>query len=231
MHQITTCSFFKLEGFREKIWGFMQMRLGGSKMKKVNGNEFFKFLGSGSGNGFSIIPNFNVYALLCVWVSEKQAEQFFNQSALYAMYKEKSSEIFTLYLKAVNVHGEWSGKQPFKKQADVALDKPIVVLTRASIKPLKLLAFWQKVGKVSASLKTYEHQVFSIGIGEWPLIQQATISVWKTQKQMLDYAYNNEQHQRVVQLTRELKWYREELFARFQPYKTAGTWNGKLINI
>jgi hypothetical protein len=28
-------------------------------------------------------------------------------------------------------------------------------------------------------------------------------------------------------LTRKLKWYKEEMFARFLPYKFQGTWNGK----
>jgi hypothetical protein len=69
--------------------------------------------------------------------------------------------------------------------------------------------------------------VLSIGVGEWPLIQQATISIWKTQKEMLDYAYKNPKHREVVMLTRKLNWYKEEMFARFVPYKFEGKWDGK----
>jgi hypothetical protein len=46
---------------------------------------------------------------------------------------------------------------------------------------------------------------------------------------MIDYAYKNEKHKEVVRLTRELKWYKEELFARFIPYKFLGQWNSKNV--
>jgi hypothetical protein len=46
---------------------------------------------------------------------------------------------------------------------------------------------------------------------------------------MIDYAYKNEKHKEVVRLTRKLKWYKEELFARFIPYKFLGKWNGKNV--
>jgi len=46
---------------------------------------------------------------------------------------------------------------------------------------------------------------------------------------MLDYAYKNPKHKEVVQLTRKLNWYKEELFARFVPFKMQGTWNGQNV--
>jgi hypothetical protein len=109
----------------------------------------------------------------------------------------------------------------------LALDKPVVVLTRATIRLSKLYYFWKRVGNVSSTLENYDGLALSIGVGEWPLIQQATLSVWKTQTEMMDYAYKNQKHREVVQLTRKLNWYKEELFARFVPYKFEGVWNGK----
>ena len=44
---------------------------------------------------------------------------------------------------------------------------------------------------------------------------------------MLDYAYKNPKHREVVALTRKLNWYKEEMFARFVPYKFEGIWDGK----
>ena len=227
MSQITTCTFFKLDGFLNKFWALSQMQLGHTKLKNTKGLVFYKLLGSGAQNGFSSKPNFGVYSLLCVWESEELAIDFFENHLFYNEYKGKSTESFTVFAHAAEAHGKWSGQQPFTSSTTLALDKPIMVLTRASIRFTKLLSFWNKVGNVSKSLEDYEGLMLSIGVGEWPLIQQATVSIWKTQSEMMNYAYKNKKHQEVIKLTRKLNWYKEELFARFFPYKFSGVWNGK----
>ena len=231
MSQITTCTFFKVSSFSNKWWAFKQMQLGHFPMKKVSGLSFFKIMGSGAKNGFSAIPNFGSYVLLCVWDSENYAKDFFETNKFYQTYSKRSSEKLTLYLKAAESHGLWDKTIPFLKNTKLQSDKPVLVLTRAKIRFRKLFSFWSKVGSVSHSLTNYDGLVLSIGIGEWPLIQQATVSLWKTQSEMMDYAYKNEKHKEVVLLTRKLNWYSEELFARFVPYKFKGTWNRKTIQL
>ena len=230
MTQITTCTFFKLDSSSAKWWAFKQMQLGHYSLKNVQGLTFSKILGSGAKNGFSVIPNFGTYVLLCVWNSEKNAEDFFKENSFFKTYKSKSTECFTVYSNAAESHGLWDNKQPFKKSAKLENNQPVLVLTRARIRFLKLLSFWSKVGKVSHSLEKYDGVLVSIGVGEWPLIQQATISIWQTQAEMMDYAYKNEAHKKVIHLTRKLNWYKEELFARFVPYKFEGKWNGKDVS-
>jgi len=229
MNQITTCTFFKVDGFLNKWWAFTQMQMGKIALKNTPGLSFYKILGSGAKNGFSSIPNFGTYVLLCVWNSETDAQRFFAANKFYKAYKKRSAEHFTAYSNSAEAHGYWDGVQPFAKNAELALDKPILVLTRASIRLNKLWSFWSKVGKVSQSLEGYQGLVMSIGVGELPLIQQATISIWKTQSEMMDYAYKNQKHKEVVMLTRKLNWYKEELFARFVPYKFVGYWNGENV--
>ena len=227
MSQITTSTFFKVETSANKWWAFKQMQLGLIQLKNVSGLSFYKILGSGAKNGFSAIPNFGTYVLLCVWESENQAETFFAENNFFKEYQERSSENMTVYMHSAEVHGTWDERQPFQKNAELAMDMPIIVLTRARIRFRKLLSFWSRVGSVSQSLENYEGLVLSIGVGEWPLIQQATLSIWKTQKEMMDYAYKNPKHREVVMLTRKLNWYKEEMFARFVPYKFVGIWEGE----
>jgi len=229
MSQITTCTFFKLESFSNKFWAFSQMQLGHAHFKNIEGLVFYKLLGSGAENGFSSKPNFGTYALLCIWETEIHAAKFFENNSFLKKYESKSSESFTVFAQSAEAHGKWDGKQPFISTATLEIDKPIMVLTRASIRISKLISFWRKVGNVSKSLEDYDGLVLSIGVGEWPLIQQATLSIWKTQAEMIDYAYKNKKHLEVVRLTRKLNWYKEELFARFIPYKFLGTWNGKNV--
>lgn len=231
MSQITTCTFFKIDTFSNKWWAFKQMQLGHKNMKNVKGLSFYKILGSGAKNGFSLFPNFGTYVLVCIWDDENFSKEFFSKNAFYQTYISKSAEQLTIFAKAAMFHGLWDKKQPFKKEAELSLEKPVLVLTRARIRFWKLFSFWKRVGSVSHSLSNYNGLKLAVGVGEWPLIQQATISLWQTQKEMTNYAYQNEKHKKVVKLTRELNWYSEELFARFVPYKFDGTWNGKSIQL
>lgn len=44
----------------------------------------------------------------------------------------------------------------------------------------------------------------------------------------MEFAYKSKDHQNAIKKTRQLDWYKEELFSRFQPYRSEGTWNGKV---
>ncbi|HBK84180.1 MAG TPA: DUF3291 domain-containing protein [Flavobacterium sp.] len=227
MIQITTCSFFKLDGFANKFWALSQMQFVHQKLKKTKGLVFYKLLGSGAANGFSSKPNFGTYVLMCVWESENDAQTFFEHHPFYKKYKFNCKETLTVFARLAEAHGKWDTKQPFISTISLTTNNPIMVLTRATIKLTKLISFWKRVANVSKSLDEHSGLVLSIGVGEWPLVQQATISIWKTQSEMMQYAYKNKKHQEVIKLTRTLKWYKEELFARFYPYKFVGSWNGK----
>lgn len=227
--QITTCTFFSLNSLPNKWWAFKQMQLSRKSLIGINGVVFSKLLGSGAKNGFSTIPNFGVYVLLCVWESENHANNFFLENEYFIQYKSKCKEYFTAFMQSAEVHGKWDNTQPFIPTAKLSSDKPVMVLTRATIRVSKLLSFWSKVGRVSESLDKYKGLILSIGVGELPLVQQATLSIWKTQSEMMDYAYKNKKHKEVVLLTRKLNWYKEEMFSRFVPYKFQGNWNGKSV--
>jgi hypothetical protein len=44
---------------------------------------------------------------------------------------------------------------------------------------------------------------------------------------MMAYAYNANPHKGIIKETRTQKWYKEELFARFIPYKTINLANNR----
>lgn len=222
--QISTVSLFRFKGM-DAFWIFAQMQKAPKKFQKVSGLDFFKLMGSGGKNGFSKILNVNVYALHCVWESEKHATDFFENSDFFSEFKDRASELYTIFMKATKAHGIWSGTNPYELQS-LTPSGPIVVITRARIKLRFLLKFWRKVPSLGKKVDEVKGSIFSIGIGEYPWFMQATFSIWESYEAMHQYAYGNPLHMEVIKKTRELGWYAEELFANFIPYKTEGSWKG-----
>jgi heme-degrading monooxygenase HmoA len=191
------------------------------------GLSFYRLLGSGKGKGFNPFPDWSVYSLLQVWESEEAAHAFFNSSDLIQQYSERTDELFTLYMKNISAGGTWVGKNPFEKGADLDSTLPIAIITRATIKWNWLIRFWKYVPTSQEPLDGNEGLIYTKGIGEIPIVQMATFSLWKNFESVKQFAYNSKQHQEAIRRTRKNDWYREELFARFQPYKSVGTWGGK----
>ena len=68
--QIVTVTLFRFKGFGNRFWAFGQMGRRPFQKGIADGLTFGKMLGTGSGNGFSIFPNFGVYGWLGVWDTE-----------------------------------------------------------------------------------------------------------------------------------------------------------------
>lgn len=224
--QITTISFFRYSGLKPKIWAFSMMQTGHTHLRSVNGLSFYKLMGSGKNGGFNPFPDWSVYALLQVWDDELAANNFFESHPLTEQYRSKATEIWTLFLKNIAAHGTWNSKKPFKPTENVNRDIPIAVLTRATIKWNWLIAFWRYVPTSQRSLKQNEGLEFSIGVGEVPIVQMATFSLWKDAASLKKFAYQSPEHRKAIEKTRTNNWYKEELFSRFQVFKSVGNWNG-----
>lgn len=224
MHHLLQLHFFEFNSFVNQFWAFTQMQLAHAKLKKVEGLTFYKLLGTGGGDGFQWYPDFSRYALLVQFDTDVNAAKF-SKSRVYQQYLSKSIEHCSFGLHTYEAHGFWSGQQPFKVY-DYQENQPIAVITRARIKWKYLFKFWYFVPKTSGSLSNYDGRYMGKGLGEWPLIQQATFSIWESQDKMMAYAYKNPKHREVIKKTRQLGWYSEELFARFHVLEMSGTWQG-----
>lgn len=228
MNQITTLTFFRFQEFSHKFWAFRMMQFAHRHLQTVEGQTFYKLLGSGKGFGFNPLPDWAVYSLLQVWESEAVAGEFFATADIFKKYQSHSSEVWTLYLKNITAKGAWSGANPFAPSDDLdAENKHLAVITRATIKARRLYDFWRFVPRSQSPLHSAEGLIFTKGIGEIPVVQMATFSLWTDEAAMKNFAYKTSEHREAIMKTRELGWYREELFARFQPFKSVGTWNGE----
>lgn len=224
--KITTITFFRYQTLRQKLWAFGMMQFAHKHLVNIKDQRFYKLLGSGKGLGFNPLPDWSVYCLLQVWDHHDAAEQFFKSSRLVGEYRSRSVEICTIYMQVIQSHGFWSGVKPFGEDNSVISDKThIAVITRATIRASRLYDFWRYVPASQKPLKNAEGLIYTKGIGEVPIKQMATFSLWKDLESLQTFAYRSHEHRKAIQMTRQLDWYSEELFARFQPYAIAGRWD------
>ena len=230
MGQVTTITFFKYQGFSKKFWALKMMGLMPLKISKIEGQSFFRLMGTGR-DKFSPLPDWSTYALLQVWDSEQIADRFFEHSDIYKTFCNHSKEQFTIYMKSISSKGEWLGKNPFIRSSDLDMqNNKVAVITRATIRLTRLISFWSYVPKSRRDLKNNKGLIYTQGIGAMPFVQMATFSLWNSKDDILKFAYQQNNHAEAIAKTRKLNWYKEELFARFQPYKTLGHFSDIKIN-
>ena len=214
MSQVVYCEFY-FESAAKAYKAFKNIGRGGMRLFKGEGIRDVKMMGTGSGNGFSIFPNFKRYAILFFFESEPEALQYVENCGQLRWYVNQADHYLLTVLSPFKGHGTWSGVIPFEySETGLRESEPIAVITRATINTRSLPDFWRNVPAVSAFMHSAPalHQV---GIGEYPLFMQATFSIWENMKSLKEAAYRNTPHAEVVKKTRERNWYKEELFAEF----------------
>lgn len=219
-------SFFRYRHFLAKLWAFGMMQFAARSLKRTPGLHFFKLLGSGRGDGFHPMADFGVYGLMSVWEKEAAADRFLQQSRLMRRYQRKASEDWHIFLQPLEIRGAWDGHNPFGSSQSEDTSGPVAVLTRATIRTGRLLRFWREVPPVSQALEQQPGMICKFGIGEWPLVQMATFSLWEGETAMREFAYRSRYHRQAIANTKKIGWFSEEMYARFRPYRSEGTWGG-----
>jgi hypothetical protein len=199
-------------------------------LRSTPGLSFWRLLGSGRGTSMSLGADLRRWALLAVWREERALEEFLKSSPVAARWRREARESWQVRLTPLTSRGRWGGVEPFGQDIGGTPGPnpggPVAVLTRASIRPSRLVPFYRSVPEVDRLLREQDGCLASVGVGEWPLVRQATFSLWRDAGAVRDFAYRGHAHRGVVGRTRAENWYSEELFARFVPYGSEGTWNG-----
>lgn len=215
-------------GFWGSFWGLSQMAFMPWRLKKIKNLNFFKVLGTGGGMGYSATPGFRKYALLTLWNSMEEAEEFYKNSGILKNYRKRRKEELVIFMRPLSARGEWSGKSPFLPHEATKAEQPLAVITRASIKWRHIPTFWKSVAGVSMSQRSFDGQLYSQGIGELPWVEQATFTIWTSLQEMKNFAYgSNMAHMEAIKTTRKHNIFSEEMYARFQVLKMTGTMDGK----
>lgn len=223
--QTVSLSFFRFAPGADRVWAFAMMGLARPAMRRLAGVGFWKLFGSGTGEGFTPVPNTEVYAILATWPDEATARRQVAEAAVYRKYRRRAREAWTVFLTATAARGAWSGQQPFRLGDDTS--GPVAALTRATIRPRALLRFWRRAPGVSDVIGADPNVLFKIGVGEVPWLHQVTFSIWPDTRKMAAFARADGPHARAIRAVREGNWFREELYARFSVVGDVGTWHGR----
>ncbi len=196
-------------------------------LSRTAGLHFWRLLGVGQGRSFNPQADLQRYAMFTVWDSFSAWKTFETRSEVMRRMRGSAEEAWTVFMRPVRWHGKWGGRDPFAAMQPIApLDPgPWVILTRATLYPSKIRTFLNAVPPVSAHLLQQPELINSVGVGEFPLFYQATVSIWRSLPAITSFAYGSAPHSEVVRRTHRERWYKEELFARFRPLAASGTWD------
>lgn len=223
--QTVSLSLFRFGSARARLWVLGQMGAARPAFMRMPDVGFWKLCGSGTGEGFTPVPNTAVWAILATWPDIETAKRRIGTESVYRRWRDRADESWTVYLGPSASRGAWSGTQPFDASGDTS-DGPLAALTRATLKPSVLKRFWGRVPRIENMIGKDPNVVFKIGIGEVPWVHQVTFSIWPDISSMNQFARANGPHAEAIRAVREGGWFKEELYARFRVLGDEGRWNG-----
>lgn len=193
------------------------------------GLRFARALGTGRGSSTAPGADLARTALFTVWDSPTALDAFEAGplGARMRRTRDRGGEVFAVRLALVSGRGRWGGHDVLDglEQRDAG-EGPLAVLTRAVVRPRAWRRFAGVGPAVSDEVGGAPGLLAVVGVGEAPVGLQATFSLWRDTAAMRAFA-RADAHRAVVRRTRREAWYGEELFARFEPYGSSGTWDGR----
>ncbi len=195
-------------------------------LNRTAGLRFWRLLGTGNGSNTGPGADLRRTAMFAVWDDEAAFERFMAESRIADRW-DRAAEAWHVRLRTLGGHGRWHGVDPLDGVVSGSADGPIAFVTRADVRPGAWREFRRAGRKVDVELHSAPGLIDVVGIGEAPVGRLATFSLWRSLADVRQFAYAMPQHQRVIEETRAGGWYGEELFARFEPYGSSGSWEGR----
>jgi hypothetical protein len=208
------------------LLGLAHLGLDRPVLDRTPGLMFWRLLGTGRGDDTGPGADLRRTAMFAVWESEHHLDAFIEQSSIARRWA-RAAESWHVRLRSIGGHGHWRGIDPLDGLEPGSADGPIAMVTRANVRPASWRAFRSAAREVDTELHQAVGLIDVVGIGEAPIGRLATFSLWESADAVRTFAYAMPRHQQVIDETRAGDWYREELFARFEPYASSGTWDGR----
>lgn len=217
---------------KHKGWGWLRLVHGQAGLQQVPGLRFAKVMGSGHQGGFSIRPSASHQGLIAVFDGAASAQAFLQGPQITA-YKERARQFWAGLMCVDSARGAWDGQQwantpsqslnDFEHKLDNSGQGPLAVITRATLRPAKAIAFWRFAPSAQTDLENAPGCTLAIGLGEAPLLRQCTFSLWQNTPSMLAYAHGGA-HQTALEAAYKNDFFAESLFVRMRVMHQEGLW-------
>ncbi len=205
-------------------WGWWRIASGERLLRAEPGFRFGRALGSGQSGGFGLRPGFAYSAFLAVFADAASADAFVERSETVAAYRRRAIECCVFRLRATSCRGSWGGHS-IAVTAQAPERGLVASLTRASIRPSRARDFWKWSPPAESSLERAGGCELAVGLGEAPVLRQATFSLWRNQAAMDDYARSGA-HLDAIKAFHGGDFCSESMFVRFVPIDIRGNWRG-----
>ena len=223
--------------------GLSRMGLDRPLLRRTPGLRFWRLLGTGRGRTMTLGADLRRWAMFAVWEEEAALDAFLADSPVAARWRElgrgdlhrapRAAALARRVGRATRCARRRRAAEP-RDAAPVAphgarARRPVAILTRASIRPLRLARFYRAIAAARrASCSASPGLLASVGVGR---------VAGRAPGDLLALALARGRHRatptarpataRWSRRTRAERWYAEELFARFRAYGSAGTWDGE----
>lgn len=190
------------------------------------GLELWRLCGTGAGSATTPGADLRRTALFCLWSSESALEEFLAVHRVARAWRG-AREYWHVRLAGAGGSGRWRGVPVPELLGGGDDGGALAVVTRADVRLRSWRSFVEAGRPVDASLATANGLLATVAIGEAPRYRLGTFSLWRDVDAMRTWAHGTPEHVEVMRRTRSERWYGEEMFARFRPYASEGSWDGR----
>ncbi len=222
---MATVATFHVLRWKSAAGAVQALALDRVRYRNVDGLEFLRVLGTGRASSTGPGYESGRTALFAVFNDESCADTFIERVGRRSGLREA----WHVKLRGAGGHGAWRGREIPREMngAAAAPRAPIAMITRADVRLKSWRAFSRDARVVDQELHQSDGLLAVVGIGEAPILRLGTFSLWRDEEALTSFARRQPQHTRVIARTRREGWYGEEMFARFAPYGSTGTWDGR----